>query len=161
MTKSELKNCKNWTADPDLPGRIQKWHKTLRYSMGFTAADVGALCGITRQTVNNIESGKQTSVITLYGIMYILQDVLRISKEASFSRLPYEIIMCLMYDAYEFETEEKKIMFIVDLKTLACAYFHHVMTCSEVDKRIGDIFSDRDTYGKIRQKEEFAWGGNF
>lgn len=163
MSKRRLErlNELHWLKDEGVVERARKYFKILRYSMGLSAKEVGELAGVSRQTICNLEnSQKRIEKTTVYGILFVMYDILRdggFDEDENSARyyLPYEILIGMIFDGYAFQSEEDKVKFYLELKSLAYLYYHSdgsvtAVTCRD---RLRKIF---DEMLLIQQKEEFC-----
>lgn len=158
--KIEKLNKLHWLKDEGVVERTRKYFKILRYSMGLSAKEVGELAGITRQTVNNLENPeKKVEKTTVYGILFIMYDILRygsgyFDEDSVKYDLPSEILFGMIFDGYKFQSEEDKVKFYLELKTLAYAYYHSdgSISAEACGDRLGELFNKITT----QLKEEFC-----
>lgn len=127
----------------------------------FLPRGVGELAGVSRQTICNLENlEKRIEKTTVYGILFVMYDILRdggFDDDENSARyyLPYEILIGMIFDGYAFQSEEDKVKFYLELKSLAYLYYHSdgsvtAVTCRD---RLRQLF---DEMLLIQQKEEFC-----
>lgn len=120
--------------------------------------EVGELAGVSRQTICNLENpNKRIEKTTVYGILFVMYDILR---GASFDEhperyyLPSDILIGMIFDAYVFQSEEDKVKFYLELKSLAYLYYHSdgSVTAETCRDRVRKLFDEI----LVRQKEGFC-----
>lgn len=156
--KIERLNELHWLKDDGVIERTRKYFRILRYSMGLSGQEVGELAGVTRQTIHNLENTeRKVEKPTVYGILFVMYDILR---TASFDEnpekydLPSEILIGMIFDGYKFQSEEDKVKFYLELKSLAYDYYHSdggvsAVTCRD---RVRKLFDEM----WIQAKDEFC-----
>ena len=160
MSKRRIErlNELHWLKDEGVIERTRKYFKILRYSMGLSAKEVGELAGVSRQTICNLENSRiRIEKTTVYGILFVMYDVLRVGsfdKNPKRYYLPAEILIGMIFDGYNFQSEEDKVKFYLELKSLAYDYYHSdgSVTATTCKDRIRKLFDEM----WIEAKEEFC-----
>ena len=160
MSKRKLErlNELHWLKDEGVIERTRKYFKVLRYSMGLSAKEVGELAGVSRQTICNLENHqKRIEKTTVYGILFVMYDILRggsFDEDLDRYYLPSEILIGMIFDGYAFQSEEDKVKFYLELKSLAYLYYHSdgSVTAGTCRDRVRKLFDEMT----VRQKEEFC-----
>lgn len=156
--KIERLNELHWLKDEGVIERTRKYFKILRYAMGLSAKEVGELAGVSRQTICNLENpDKRIEKTTVYGILFVMYDILRdggFDENSARYYLPSEILIGIIFDGYDFQSEEDKVKFYLELKSLAYLYYRSdgsvtAVTCRD---RVRKLFDEI----LVRQKEGFC-----
>lgn len=158
--KIERLNELHWLKDEGVIERTRKYFKVLRYAMGLSANEVGELAGVSRQTICNLENPEKKVKVektTVYGILFAVCDILRhapFDEHPERYYLPSEILIGIIFDGYDFQSEEDKVKFYLELKSLACLYYHSdgSVTAETCRDRLRKLFGEM----WIQAKEEFC-----
>ena len=99
--------------------RLQKHLALIRTCAGWSASELGERLGVTRQMVNNLESGRNRMTMMQYlAIRQVLAEEIEKSKENDDTKMLQDVILVLVDEPEQF-TEEQCNQVLSDANLLA------------------------------------------